>query len=147
MSFSPDGEVLASTGFKSTVRLWKKDGTPLKILERLNKIDVLSISALSFSPDGEVIASASDGGKVRLWQRDGTPLKKFKGHESRVTVLSFSPDGEVLVSASRDGTVRLWSWQLHELVHNNCNWLRDYLRTNVKLGEDRHLCDGIGESR
>ncbi len=158
VSFSPDGEVLASASSDGIVRLWRKDGTPIKTLEAHEAW----VSAVSFSPDGSVLASASYDGTVRLWKKDGTPIKTLEAHEDSVNAVSFSPDGEVLASASgkggplgisisisglellgfgsNDNTVRLWSWDLNVLVDSHCNWLQDYLKT-----QDQDFCDYIKE--
>ena len=104
VSWSSDGETIASASDDNTVKLWHKDGTLLKTLEGHNG----PVWSVSFSPDGETIASASDDNTVKLWHKDGTPLKTLEGHNGFVWSVSFSPDGETLATGSDDNTVKLW---------------------------------------
>lgn len=107
VSFSPDGQTLAS-GSRDGIRLWDvPTGAPLRLLYRASSDNVYSVS---FSPDGQTLASGherTDG--VRLWDvATGALLHIFNGHTGAVNSVHFSPDGQTLISGSRDSTVRLW---------------------------------------
>ncbi|MBE9164499.1 AAA family ATPase [Tychonema sp. LEGE 06208] len=104
LSFSPDGETIASASVDKTVKLWKNDGTLLATF----KGHTNSVASVVFSPDSKTIASASLDKTVKLWKTDGTLLATFTGHTDSVTSVAFSPDGETIASASRDKTVKLW---------------------------------------
>ncbi|MEO0535905.1 MAG: hypothetical protein AAF215_18780 [Cyanobacteria bacterium P01_A01_bin.123] len=63
VSFSPDGEILASASEDGTVKLWDRSGRQLQTLEGHTD----EVWNVSFSPDGETLASASHDGAVKLW--------------------------------------------------------------------------------
>ena len=108
VSFSPDGNTLASGSQDKTVRLWDANtGSPLRTLTGHTDY----VTSVSFSPDGNTLASGSGDKTVRLWDATtGSPLRTLTGHTGWVNSVSFSPDGNTLASGSGRGdkTVRLW---------------------------------------
>ncbi|GAB4199572.1 MAG: AAA-like domain-containing protein [Coleofasciculaceae cyanobacterium] len=105
VSFSPDGQVIASASKDKTVKLWSKEG---KLLQTLQGHDA-EVRNVGFSPDGKLLASASADRTVKIWSRDGKLQRTLQGHAMGVNGVSFSPDSKTIVSASDDKTVELWS--------------------------------------
>ena len=106
VSFSPDGQTLASGSNDDTVRLWDvSTGKPLQTLSG----HTANINSVSFSPDSRVLASGSSDNTIRLWDvRSGKYLVTLSGHTNAVYSVAFSPKGRFIASGSRDGTVLLW---------------------------------------
>ena len=106
VSFSPDGNTLASGSLDNTVRLWEVN-TGMHIRTLTGHTDW--VRSVSFSPDGNTLASGSDDNTVRLWEvNTGAHTRTFTGHTDWVYSVAFSPDGSTLASGSDDNTVRLW---------------------------------------
>ncbi|MGB7439542.1 MAG: AAA-like domain-containing protein, partial [Coleofasciculaceae cyanobacterium] len=105
VSFSPDGQNLATVGKDGKISLWHLSGEQFAQFYS-HQQPVLSVS---FSPDGQLIATASEDGTAAVWKLSGEQVVQLKGHQGEVWSVSFSPDGQRLATASEDGTAIVWN--------------------------------------
>ena len=78
MSYSPDGQTLASASYDGTVRLWAV-ATGQQLHTLTGHTD--GVYSVSYSPDGQTLSSASRDGTVRLWAvATGQGLHTLTGH-------------------------------------------------------------------
>jgi WD40 repeat protein/tetratricopeptide (TPR) repeat protein len=106
VSFSPNGQRLATASEDKTARVW--DARSGRQLLSLNGHTDAVIS-VAFSPDGQRLATASEDKTARLWDAcSGQQLLSLNGHTAPVTSVTFSPDGQRLATASEDKTARVW---------------------------------------
>ncbi len=104
VTFSSDGQIIASASGDSTIKLWKIDGTLLRTFNEHRG----SVWSVVFSPNGQTIASAGEDTTIKLWKIDGTLLRTFNGHRGPVWSVVFSPNGQTIASAGEDTTIKLW---------------------------------------
>ncbi|MGG6266021.1 AAA-like domain-containing protein [Leptolyngbya sp. AN03gr2] len=138
-AISPDGTMIASASRDDTLKLWRPDGRLIKTIPAQSR----GLTRVAFSPDGKTIATAGIDNTVKLWSATGALLRTLPGHRGIVVSLAFSADGLHLASGGDDGMVILWDLQkirsLDPIVYA-CDWVGDYLQTNVEMEEHRHLC-------
>ncbi len=106
LTFTPQGNQLASCSGDFTIRLWDFD---IVLQSRDFEGHDGPVWTAAFSPDGTKIVSASADKTVKVWQRDtGAVLFDLKEHTAPVTVAQFSPNGKLIASAGGDKVVRIF---------------------------------------
>jgi WD40 repeat protein len=106
LAFSPDGQWLASGGFR-TVKLWRKP-------QGGKKLDLAALEgparSIAVSADGKFAAIGEETGKVKVFDlSNGQIVKTLAGHTGPVTGVAFTADGAKLVTASVDKTFRVFN--------------------------------------
>jgi hypothetical protein len=116
ISFSPDGNRIATAGADGTVRLWDVQ-TGLEVL--VHKGYTGGVTSVCFSPDGSRITSGSGGtgksGRVTVWEAGGgeqTFHLRARGHTGplagNVYGVGFSSDGKRVLAALEGTEVGAW---------------------------------------
>jgi len=126
VSFSPDSQIIASSGKDGRIKLWNTEG---KLLRTINDPNA-NVYTICFSPDGQVFASGGSDRTVKIWSLEGKELLSLQGHQSAVKSVCFSPDGNTLISAGANGSIILWDFDLENLMKSGYSWIQDYLATH-----------------
>eukprot|EP00124_Ichthyophonus_hoferi_P006070 Ihof_evm1s1174 gene=Ihof_evmTU1s1174 len=123
-TFSPNGEMLASTDWKGMARLWDANQSKhIRYLrgheDRASHIVFHPQSTINQSTAAVNLASCSADGVVCLWDLENeTPLAKLKNHGDRVGRVAFHPSGRYLGTTCFDHSWRLWDVETQsELIH------------------------------
>jgi WD40 repeat protein/uncharacterized caspase-like protein len=109
VSYSPEGQLIASGSDDKTVRIWKPDGTLLHQLKN-HRDRVLNVS---FNSDGTLVSTSADG-TVNLWNAtDGKLLKQTTDGSlmqlPQANNKALSPDGKISAQTSENGAIALKS--------------------------------------
>jgi WD40 repeat protein len=154
VAFNPTGDRIASVSRDDTLKLWRLDGSLIKTIPGQSR----GLTRVAFSPAPmafenraaslpkreDTIATAGVDNTLKLWSSAGELLTTLPGHRGIVISLAFGADGNTLVSGGDEGTVILWDMpkiRALKALEYACDWVRDYLQTNVEVKEgDRNLC-------
>ena len=106
VSFSPNGDYLASASSDEKVYLWDiKRGIIKYSLDGHNG----SSRAVSFSNNSQYLASTGYDGKTIIWDiATGNKVSVLEGHKSIVWSANFSHNDKQIVTASTDSTIIVW---------------------------------------
>jgi eukaryotic-like serine/threonine-protein kinase len=112
LSWSPDGNFIASAGADQTVLISNGvDGTPRPpaFIDHRDPQQVNPVLAVDWAPGGADIASGDSEGKVLVWHTAGRKtFFTYRGHKKAIKSVAWSPDGKRIASASSDATVHIW---------------------------------------
>ena len=129
VAFSPDGNLLATSGYRE-VLLWNPaDGQLVRRIKNLAERP----HDFNFSADGSVLAVAAGTpgqmGEVKLFNTsDGTLIADLFTTDDEVFAVAFSPDGTRLAAACADRSVRLFdvaTRQQQKLIEDHADWVMD----------------------
>jgi WD40 repeat protein/basic membrane lipoprotein Med (substrate-binding protein (PBP1-ABC) superfamily) len=121
LSFSPDGNRLATAGSDGAARVWNVESSQ-EVFSLLGHH--LEVMGAAYSPDGKLIATASLDGTVRLWDAEtGNEVLAIPGTGLAIPGtgiegpygLAFSPDGKTL-AATAGTAVSLYLLDVEELA-------------------------------
>ena len=111
LAFSPDGQVLASSAYDRTVRLWGV--TTGRLLQMFESEERRYDQSLVFRPDGNVLAVLS-GNEGLLWDISTGRRNSFKAPEALITSLVFLSDGSIRFSSADLDRVGIWDLAQHQ---------------------------------
>ncbi|XVE85998.1 hypothetical protein DITRI_Ditri18aG0000800 [Diplodiscus trichospermus] len=117
LSFSHDGQLLASGGLDSTVNIWDINGNHKHkfVYDSPHRVE---FEWITWHPGGHVVLAGTTDCTALMWNADnGKLMNTFLGHGGTVTCGDFTPDGKIVCTGSGDGTLRVWNPITCEAIH------------------------------
>ena len=104
LSFSPDGERLASGGFRC-VKIWKhRKGTVLSEFDA----GAAAVTCIDVSQTAGLLATGHADGKVRIQKLSGELVVEIPAASEAVVSLSLAIDGKAFCSLTKAGSLDFW---------------------------------------
>jgi WD40 repeat protein len=136
VTFSPDGNLLATGNGKGNIFLWN--------VENREYVATLSghidwVRTVVFTPDGKTLISGGDDKTIRIWDIETQQCTRIlEGHEEDVLALAITSDGKVLASSGADQTIRIWDLARYDCLkilrsHENWIWSLAFSANNTYL--------------
>jgi len=114
VSFSPDGQYVATASIDHTARLWDVGTGKLRAVLAGHTDEV---NCVAFSPDGKTLATASDDRTVRLWDvSTGKFREVIWKHTSEIIGVAFNPMNGQLACSAADGVVSIFDGASSKLI-------------------------------
>jgi ribosome assembly protein 4 len=105
VSFSPDGNLIASAAFDKNIRLWNKNGKYLSTFRG----HVGEVYQVAWSADSRMFVSGSKDSTMKVWDtKQEYLIEELPGHADEVFSVDWSPDGTWVASGSKDRLLKLW---------------------------------------
>ena len=112
LAFSPNGKILASGSWDSSVKVWNLSNSELIYNLPASSWSVL---AVAISPDSKTLANGNGYGPtiesetVRLWDLGTGKLIRSISASAKIRAVTFSLDGKTLISGAEDKTIKIWN--------------------------------------
>ena len=120
LTFSPNGQQLASCGDDYTIRLWSVAALSNEAIRPTSiKLEGHTdwVRTVCFSPDGTKLVSGSEDKRIIVWDTaTGCQLKGLDRAGDRVRSVAVSADGQLLAGGGDDAQVMLWNFKTLQYV-------------------------------
>ncbi|RKU25257.1 hypothetical protein C6497_16295 [Candidatus Poribacteria bacterium] len=131
VEFSSTGDMLASGGEDTTVKMWHTDSG-----KQITTLDghIGAITRILFSPKEQILATGSKDDTIRIWNlKTKETIAILRGHTQGVESMAFSSDGNLLASGAL-GESYVWDIRTGKRVYTLPQGIEG--KTSIALSPD-----------
>lgn len=108
VTFSPDGQLIATAGGDGRVVLWSLEG---KALQEFTSEHPQAIDCVLFHPTAQHLYTLGRDKMLRAWDMDGTPLFSIGSKKMMINKCMLAPDGQYLFTLDTAQRINIWDSQ------------------------------------
>ncbi|XP_020114861.1 protein CIA1 [Ananas comosus] len=111
-AWSPNGKLLATASFDSTIAIWEYIGNDFECVATLEGHEN-EVKSVSWSASGLLLATCGRDKTVWLWEvqpgNEYECVSVLQGHSQDVKMVQWHPNLDILVSVSYDNSIKVWA--------------------------------------
>ncbi|XP_024358703.1 protein CIA1 isoform X2 [Physcomitrium patens] len=112
ISWSPNGNLLASASFDATIGMWEYVGNEFSFIASFEGHEN-EVKSVAWNSAGTLLATCSRDKSVWIWEvlpgHEFECVSVLNGHTQDVKMVLWHPSLDILVSTSYDNTIKIWT--------------------------------------
>jgi WD40 repeat protein len=140
LSYSSDGEVLATGGEDKTIYFWNlKSGEVTGTIKNF-----FNIKALQFTPDNLILAAS--GTDIKLMDMQGKLIRTFSGYTTDIWSIDYNAGEHRVIAGSYAKSVKIWDYDNASVLFTLTGHEKSCLPVDLSAGGDMAVSGSLDKS-